>query len=227
MVFCQHVRAQQAGSGQLAPDPVMAIPSNSTQPDSNSPAADSGAGTGADTNAGDNNTATTSSNGHIIVKPKLNIETDKNPMTDDDALLKLIASMPDGVQKTLMDEAQHAREYCEYNAFLHNFYSCSCFSLKVVGQRIANGPDMPFYDIMNKTQLNGCIDDASIAGYGYQKCNDIMNGMPITTEQLDNICSCTGRAMATNFSRNPNPNYVLVNQIFTNVLTYCRGQYGF
>jgi len=200
-------------SGALAPDPRMAAPEKPVDGSAAAPNADISTTTGAE-------------GSHIMVKPKLNIESEKDPMTDDDAMLKLIASMPDEIQKDLMDEAAFSKDYCEHNAFLNGYYDCSCFSFKIIADRIAKGPKVDTFTLINDGRYGQCVDDAKVAGIGYEKCNAIMNYMTITTQQLNNICECTGRLLASTYRKSPDPVVSQVENLFTDILSECRHREG-
>ena len=148
-------------------------------------------------------------------------------MTDDDALLQLMESMPEEVQKDLMDEAAYIKGYCEMNAFLNSYYDCSCFSLRIIGDRIAKGPKVPIFSLIQDGRYGKCVDDSKAAGIAYQQCMAIMTAMPINTQQLNDTCECTGRTMASVYRQSPEPNVSQVNRMFTDVLTYCRHKSGF
>ncbi len=175
----------------------------------------------------DISTSSGATGNHIIVKPKLDIPSEKNPMTDDDALLKLIASMPEEVQKDLMDEAEFSRQYCEQNSFLSNYYNCSCFSFKIIGDRIAKGPKPQTFELFQNARYSECVDDAKVAGVGFEKCSSIMTYMPINTQQLNDICECTGRLLAKSYRQSPDPVVSQVENLFTDVLSECRHRVGF
>lgn len=174
-------------------------------------------------NDADISTSTGTTGKHIIVKPKLNIESE-NPLSDDEALMQLIASMPDEVQQDLMDEALFARGFCDHNSFLNANYDCSCFSFRIIGDRIAKGPSVPLFQLIQDGRYGDCVDTSKIAGNGYDRCIGILTYMNLTTEQLNSICECTARTMASSYKKSPTPVQSQMGLMFTDVLTTCRHQ---
>jgi hypothetical protein len=188
------------GSGQLAPDPLMQAP------DEPPPAA---------------------ADGKLL--PQINIEKEKGAEQHGDAedIMNLVASLPQGVREVIMQEAQNSIWFCEHNDMLLNFYNCNCFSLKVAAERIKKGPDISFAELVQKGDFKECVDMGLIAGYGMNRCQDSLGFSPATTDQLNNICECAGRALAQNFVRQPLPNIIFVNHLFNDIVGGCRQMYGF
>jgi hypothetical protein len=202
--------------GALAPDPVMQVPGSSAHPDGQPPA-DAGVSGQAGADAGKS-----------VSTPHIIIQKEKGAKGDDmEDLLELIASMPEEVQQELMNESNLAKNYCERNVMLSNFYDCSCFSLKIVAARIRKGPDIPFTNLIYEGQYKECVSMPLIAGYAMNRCNDSMTMANLTTGQLTDLCECTGRAMARNFASRPMPESNYVNHLFNDVMGACRNMYGF
>ncbi len=141
--------------------------------------------------------------------------------------MNLIASMPEGVQQSLMADAAFAKDYCTHNSLLLNFYDCSCFSLEIVNERIKKGPDVSLIELIQHGEYKECVDTGLVYGYGQNRCNDALTQMNVTTGQLKDICECSGKMLARNYVNHPMPSIRFINNLFTDVLTACRQHNGF
>lgn len=227
MVMCSAVAGAQNDSHQLAPD-TMKVPDSLSHPDNQPPSAAQPAQNNAAPDQRDQiSDSDAKKNDLNKLIPNIAIGRDNHTQNNIADIMNLIASMPEGVQESLMADAAHAKNYCENNTLLMSFYDCSCYSLEIVNERIKKGPDVAFIYLIEAGQYKECIDMGQVAGYGLNRCTQTLTTLNVTSGQLNDICECAGRVLARNYIIKPMPSFVFINYLFTDVLAACRAQYGF
>lgn len=170
----------------------------------------------------DIDSSVTESNPQDMIEGQITID---NPSVSVQKPEDILATMPEEVQNELMEDAAEAHNYCERNYLLRNFYDCECWALEFLHDRIRKGPDVPFTNIVIDSKYDNCVSTPKIAGYGYQRCHDIVYLDRITDEGIENVCGCSGRTLASDYKKRPAPHIKYINNLFRETLKDCRREY--
>jgi len=135
----------------------------------------------------------------------------------------LLEQMPPDIQGELLDEGKDAENYCSRNYLLAHFYDCPCLGIQFINERIQKGPDVGFLNLISqKKTYDHCVFKPSIFGFAYDRCERLLLTTHITDEKLDQICRCTGRSMAENFTRYPSLDIAYVDHLFRDKIKACK-----
>jgi hypothetical protein len=135
-------------------------------------------------------------------------------------------------RKFILDEAASAIGYCKTNDMLMNLYSCSCFSGKVLNERIkTNGQTIvertrkriPFVNLIASLDISECVVPAKITKYGTNRAYETLKMDPnYSTTQLDQISQCVGADLTERFQAQPISNIRVIDGMFSSALIPCR-----
>ena len=135
----------------------------------------------------------------------------------------ILAKLSPGIQDDLLDRAGKAQLYCEENYMLNNFYDCECYAIAVLKDLVLKGGESETIALnVADERFRGCVDTGKIAGMAYNRCQESLLLMQITDRMLEDTCTCTARAMARSYKKNPVADIDRADRAFNNLLLDCR-----
>lgn len=153
--------------------------------------------------------------------PRSGIDQDKRKV-DLEEPLRLLAQLPQAMQDEVTAEAEDMGIYCQNNLMLRNFYDCSCFSMRYMRERIMQGPDPDMSNLIEATDYAVCAFEPAIANYGYERCHDVIYMDRVSDKYITDMCSCTGRTLATRFTSRPVSSITYADNLFNASMQACR-----
>lgn len=155
----------------------------------------------------------------------------KNGRRDAAANLPPNLSSESGVipAEQIQEQYNKAYKYCSTNYAAINVYDTECCADKINQERIRQGLGVDFqkivWDATRRLDINECISRQKVTQYGYNKAYSALELTLRRTESasvVDQVCTCTGNAVADRYIQYPGPSMKYLNNIFLEEIKLCQ-----
>jgi len=155
-----------------------------------------------------------------------------------------LAQLSPEVRQIMLNEATQASRLCQNNELLTAFNGCSCYSRRVLDERLKEGVHSitpspsspastgftePLINLASHLNTSECVNPPGILEYGRAHATQFLSRLSkYSTAQRTDIVECVGPTLAKNYAAKPAPvlSLAYVNQLFGSAMASCGGPGG-
>lgn len=136
---------------------------------------------------------------------------------------EIFRMLPTIVQADILNESYSVHVECSRYTIYSQLHDCDCVGSRFFEERVFH-PEKTKETMVH--ELSGeCASEAGAAGYGYEKCLNVMR-LAILPARLEEYCTCYGNKLGESYLNSPSADYGNLRYLGDKTNAYCMKTLG-